>query len=331
MGTDLKFLRKYFKINYQITLSEENSYQLNITINGIKKDNIIVQSLWIGSPLSNLEKLSIKSFLKNGHDFHLYIYEPIEGIPEGTTIKDGNEILPKEEIFTYSNSKAGKSSVSAFSNIFRFKLLYLRGNYWVDTDMVCTQFLNFSEEFLFTTEPKTNKGYSKEKINAGVIKLPIFSKAALFGFNRCQRIKKKILSGEIKWGLGPKTVQVIVNQFELREFVKPWYFSNSCGCVHWKSLLENFNWKFYLKKYPELKKKEIKTREKATEHWNKFGKEEGKLGVPYQKYALLNLKDKPEGNYCIHLWNQFWNKDGMNKNASYTKDCLFEQLKEIYL
>ena len=138
----------------------EQPHQLVITIEGFKKDNIIVQSLWIGPSLSNLEKLSISSFIKNGHDFHLYIYEPVEGIPEGTTIKDGNDILPEKDIFSYSNSEAGKSSVSAFSNIFRFQLLYLKGNYWVDTDMVSTQFLNIPEPYLFTTEPITNKGYS---------------------------------------------------------------------------------------------------------------------------------------------------------------------------
>ena len=43
----------------------------------------IVQSLWVGSNLSLMEVYSIKSFLKTGHEFHLYIYEPIQNIPKG--------------------------------------------------------------------------------------------------------------------------------------------------------------------------------------------------------------------------------------------------------
>ena len=41
-----------------------------------------VQSLWIGNALSELEILSINSFLKNSHDFHLYVYDDIKNVPE---------------------------------------------------------------------------------------------------------------------------------------------------------------------------------------------------------------------------------------------------------
>lgn len=328
---NFNFLEKYFQINHQTMFFSEQPHQFIITIEGFKKDNIIVQSLWIGPSLSNLEKLSISSFIKNGHDFHLYIYQPVEGIPEGTTIKDGNDILPEKDIFSYSNSEAGKSSVSAFSNIFRFQLLYLKGNYWVDTDMVSTQFLNIPEPYLFTTEPITNKAYKKETINAGIIKLPIYSKESKHGVNICNLLKKKIIRGKIKWGLGPSTTNKIVNKFKLHKFVKPWYFSNSCGCRHWKSLIENFNWKFYLRKYPELKERNIKTKKKAIEHWNRVGKKEGRKGTPCEHLAMLNLDQKPDGNYAIHLWNQFWNRNNINKNGSFSPECLFEQLKKKYL
>lgn len=327
---NLKNLQKYFQISNQLFFSDNKPHQLIVSIEGIKKDNVVVQSLWIGPCLTNLERMAIKSFISQGHDFHLYIYNQVEGIPEGTTIKDGNDILPQEEIFTYSNSSAGKSSVSAFSNIFRFKLLFLKGNYWVDTDMVCTQFLNMSEPYLFTSEPSGKNGYTKEKINAGIIKLPIYSIEASFGVNKCQLSKEKILSGEIKWGLGPKTTEALVKKYQLKKFVKPWYFSNSCSCHHWKSLIEDLNWKFYQRIHPNLKEK-INTKKKAQDHWNNYGRAEGLMGLPYQHLIIRNLKDKPEGNYCIHLWNQFWNKEGVNKNDSFQKECLFEQLKRAYL
>ena len=328
---NLNLLNKYFNINYQSNFSPQKSSLFVIYLEGLKKNNVIVQSLWIGSRLSNLEKLSINSFIKNGHDFHLYTYGPVEGIPPETTIKDGNDILPESEIFCYLNTRAGSSSVSAFSNIFRFKLLYLKGNYWVDTDMVCTQFLNISEPYLFTTEPVVNKCYKRETINAGIIKLPIYSPESSLGVKICYNKKVKIIKGNLKWGLGPTTTKQVINRFNLQPYVKPWYFSNSCGCSHWKSLLQNFNWKFYLRNYPELKEKGINNHAKAREHWNTIGKKEGKLGLPIQEIALIDLNKRPEGNYAIHLWNQYWNRNNQDKDSNYNPECLFEQLKQKYL
>ena len=71
----------------------------------------IIQSLWIGGSLGKMEQLSAKSFIDHGHTYHLYTYGKVENIPEGVIVKDGNEIVPKSEIFRYKNG-----SLSAFSN-----------------------------------------------------------------------------------------------------------------------------------------------------------------------------------------------------------------------
>jgi hypothetical protein len=101
----------------------------------------IIQSLWIGPELSKLEQLCLKSFIDNGHEFHLYTYAEIKNVPEGVIIKDGNEILDESEIFRYKNG-----SVSAFSNLFRLTMLYKKGGYWVDTDVICVRPFKFDEE-----------------------------------------------------------------------------------------------------------------------------------------------------------------------------------------
>ena len=79
----------------------------------------IIQSLWIGGALSKMEQLSARSFIDNGHEYHLYTYGDVKNIPEGVVVKDGNDILPESEIFRYKNG-----SVSAFSNYFRFMMLH---------------------------------------------------------------------------------------------------------------------------------------------------------------------------------------------------------------
>ena len=104
----------------------------------------IINSLWIGRPLGLIEQLSIASFLRNGCEYHLYCYEKIEGVPAGAIVRDASEILPASEIFYYSHG-LGKGSVAAFANLFRYKLLFKRGGWWMDTDMVCLRPMEISE------------------------------------------------------------------------------------------------------------------------------------------------------------------------------------------
>lgn len=95
---------------------------------------MIVQSLWIKGNLSSFENTCINSFLKNGYAFHLYTYDKDIDVPHGTTKLDASQIIPEEEVFEISFRK---DTGSAFSNIFRYKLLFERGGIWVDTDVVC--------------------------------------------------------------------------------------------------------------------------------------------------------------------------------------------------
>jgi hypothetical protein len=54
----------------------------------LKASNQIVNALWIGDNLSDLELLTINSFINNGHEFHLWIYDNIKTIlPEKIVLK----------------------------------------------------------------------------------------------------------------------------------------------------------------------------------------------------------------------------------------------------
>ena len=65
---------------------------------------VVVQSLWVGNPLSDMEKYSIQSFLNAGHEFHLFTYAPVQGVPKGVKIKDGNKVMPAKEVFRLKNT-----------------------------------------------------------------------------------------------------------------------------------------------------------------------------------------------------------------------------------
>ena len=108
----------------------------------MQTENFVVQGLWIGSNLELMEQLSIKSFLANGHHYHLYVYEPVKNVPKGVMVQDANAVIPSREIFAYANGP-GRGSVSAFSNIFRYQLLYEKGGWWADLDVVCLRPFDF--------------------------------------------------------------------------------------------------------------------------------------------------------------------------------------------
>lgn len=112
-----------------------------------------VHSLWIGKTLSVIELLTIHSFQKHGYVFNLWIYEPLETkLPDTVVVRDANEILPHSSVFFYESKSQfgiGKGSVAGFSDIFRYKLLFEEGGWWVDMDVTCLQPLNIDKPYFF--------------------------------------------------------------------------------------------------------------------------------------------------------------------------------------
>lgn len=119
------------------------------------ESNKTVNALWIGESLSATEILTIKSFLKNGHEFILWTYSDVKTpLPEGTILKDANDIFPQKNVFAYKYSNQfghGKGSYAGFSDIFRYKLLYLNGGWWTDMDVTCLKPLDFDTDYVFRT------------------------------------------------------------------------------------------------------------------------------------------------------------------------------------
>ena len=83
-----------------------------------------ISGLWIGKSLSTLEKLSISSFIKNGHKYYLYVYDDVDNIPDGTIIQDANEIIIENDIFYSQQSPSeylkdvyDKYSISEYSTV----------------------------------------------------------------------------------------------------------------------------------------------------------------------------------------------------------------------
>lgn len=187
-----------------------------------------VQGLWVGSALSPVEQLSIASFLGNGHAYHLYVYESVEGVPAGTTVLDASEILPSSRIFYYNN----RHSVAGFSNFFRYKLLLDRGGWWTDLDVVCLRPFCFDTEYVFSSE----LNLEAPVLSAGVIRCPPQSTFADYAWRTCESKD----TTQLVWGeTGPRLVAEAVDACNLQRYVrKPEVFC-PISYMDWESVLNS--------------------------------------------------------------------------------------------
>lgn len=90
-----------------------------------------IASLWIGPQLSWLECLSINSFLRQGHPYTLYCYDPPQGVPDGVNLRPASQVCPAPQ-----KPSARRNSV-IHSDLFRAKLLSKTNMIWADLDVIC--------------------------------------------------------------------------------------------------------------------------------------------------------------------------------------------------
>ena len=162
--------------------------------------NQAIQGLWINGSLSTMERLSISSFLAQGHEYHLYIYDDVQGIPPGTVVKDASEILPRSEIFRHTAT----GSYGVFSDVFRYKMLLERGGWWADLDVVAVKPFDFDADHVFATE---RDEYGRECLTNCVLKAPRHSAVIESAWLDCRR---KDLAN-LPWGVsGPNLMHQLV-------------------------------------------------------------------------------------------------------------------------
>lgn len=212
-------------------------------------DRIAVNGLWIGNRLSVMELLCIASHLAQGHQFNLWAYQEIENVPSGVRLCDGNEILPGSEIFAYQRGK-GKGSYSAFSNIFRYKLLQDLGGWWIDMDLIALDRFDFETSSVFALE-RTRRGDTQ--LATCAIRLPPHSEIAKTCFLESMECDRRTL----RWGkIGPGLFsRVVMSHQESRRY-----------CQH-PDVFCPVDW-FVAEKYPPLHHAVELSGSKAIHLWN---------------------------------------------------------------
>ncbi len=254
----------------------------------------IIQSLWIGDKLSLNEQLCIASFLYHGHEFHLYTYEIIENIPEGTILKDANQVIPFDKIFKYK-----KGSYAGFADWFRYKLLFEKGGFWVDTDVVCMKPFQFDSDLIFGLE-------SNNTANIAVLCFPMRHEVCSFLIDFCEnpnkilpfdtfkdkkrKLKRRILGkgiNQMKWGeAGPVGFTSTLIHFDLLNLAKPFTYFYPISNNNWNSIYDTT----------------------LSKDFNLF-----------------------HDTYAIHLWNEMSRIENFDKNKRQDKASLIETLRTKYL
>lgn len=174
-------------------------------------DNKIIQSLWVEGALSKLELLCIQSYIKMGHEFHLYHYSGIPNIPDNVVSLDANEVLSREHLF-----KDEYGSYATFSDWFKLKMLFDRGNWWVDMDTICLRYFDFEKDYCFSIE-HNSKIDRIEQYSLNILKAPAGSRIMETSLLAIDRI---IQSGQpVPWRAFLQVFRAIARNYNMTPFV----------------------------------------------------------------------------------------------------------------
>lgn len=168
------------------------------------------QSFWFGDQISPYQKLAMKSFVDHRHDYALYTYQPFD-VPAGVELRDANEILPESRVFFYGErAGAGRGSVAAFSNLFRYQMLYRLGGWWVDADVICLSDTVPSDPIFFGWE-------YEHLIGNAILKFP-----AQHAFTKELHDLAENAGSDFEWGaVGPQLITRLAMERGLLDLVTP--------------------------------------------------------------------------------------------------------------
>lgn len=207
------------------------------------------------------------SFVRAGHRYNLYTYGQLADVPAGVTLCDAGEILPQDAIFRNQLGK-GKGSFACFSDLFRYKLLYERGGWWVDTDVFCLRAFDFAAPYVFGAEDKP--------VATGVIKVPPRSELA----RRCYEQAQAVDHAQVVWNELCEIFANGVRDLDLMGHVLP---AEVFSPIAWHE-------------------------------------------VPQFVRGRKHFKP-PAASHGVHLYNEMWRRNKLDKRALYPPTSVIEVLK----
>lgn len=258
------------------------------------------QFLWVGGPLSTLERLCLASFLHHGYAVHLYTYDEVSGAPEGVVKIKGEEILPRSKVFLAPGVR-GKSYAS-FADLFRYELLALRGGWWFDMDMVCLKHLPPPTQLTFAS---TWEGHAAPASNCAIWCEP----GDPHIIELSKRAHSIVKNGDVSFGsLGPFLLQDFIRERSLEAHVAPW--TEFCP----------YPWRMVHRLAFENYSDYLKDRARIVKHW-----------IWQQFSSTFRAAYVRPNSRTLHLHNEIWMAAGFDKDRRYFFLSPIERLKGKYL
>jgi hypothetical protein len=255
-------------------------------------------SFWFGHDLPPYQQLALKSFVDFGHRYTLYSYRKFN-VPAGVEQRDANDVLSESRVFFYGNKAAfGRGSVSGFSNLFRYELLYRFGGWWIDTDVICLSDKIPAAEIFMGWE-------SADLIGTALLRFPEdhFLVKGL-------RDAAEQLGTDISWGeSGPGLLTRLVRERNLSTFVSPQDYCYPVGASDALSMLIPSN----------RENIRAQTRERPFLHlWNEM----------FRRTVVHTSVAPPPGSFMAELFER--HRIGFGAAPTYTEDQI-QRLNEIHL
>jgi hypothetical protein len=182
-------------------VTPEKRPRLNLRPKAVSPGSQLFTAFWHGAPLTALHWACLRSFAELGHQVHLYTYQNLE-VPEGIDILDAGEIIDCQNLFFFKNDSLSTPDIGPFSDVFRFKLLSMRGGWWIDADVLCNRRLFPSCRYAWAIENRTTVGTSQ-------IKLPANDPIARQLYQECSAQFTKMIYRE---EIGPDLITRIFNE-----------------------------------------------------------------------------------------------------------------------
>lgn len=158
--------------------------------------------MWVGHPLTEVQRLCMRSFLHHGHDVIVYCYDELN-LPDGVIARDANTIVNGADIFE------SHQTFAAFADLFRYQLLHQRSTIWVDADTLCLRSDWLFDDYIFGRQ-------EYGKIANGVLAYPPDSLLAHTMVKRAKYHGSNAFDA-----LGPVLLTEVLNELEMAHLAQP--------------------------------------------------------------------------------------------------------------
>lgn len=253
-----------------------------------------IQVLWVRGELSRMEMLSLRSFLAHGHAVHFYTYSPPSRLPEGVVVCDARDIVPENLAPPAATTPFTKGSMGAFSDYFRYNLLFQKGGWWSDLDVVALRPWRGFPDVVFASTDEPPHG---RVANGFVMRLPAghpVLAACLATFE-----KRDIRELDIAQ-TGPLLLHTVLGREGVAAHCQP---PEVFAPVPW-----NAGWQL------------------VRPLWKRFTLEELLQRVRRPHLSMRFSSDTA----AVHLWHETWRHANLDKHAAHAKSSLYEKLQRRF-